>query len=96
MAKLDVKEAVRMAREYVCDLYLQEEVMDIGLEEVVFDDTSNVWKITMGFSRPWDRRFTPTGAFRDAGKGRSYKVLRINDENGCVESLMDRLMTDQT
>ena len=52
---MDVKEAVRTAKDYLTDLFVDEEVVNIGLEEVVFDDATNRWSITIGFSRPWDQ-----------------------------------------
>ena len=42
-------------------------------------------------SRPWERNAFRTLA-RDPNVGRSYKVIRIGDANGRVESLKDRLM----
>ena len=50
---MDVKEAVRAAKEYVVDLFDGEEIDYVGLEEVEFDHESDQWKITIGFSRPW-------------------------------------------
>ena len=46
---MDVKEAVKTAKEYLTDLYQGEEITNVGLEEVVFEDRSNSWKITIGF-----------------------------------------------
>ena len=48
---MDVKEAVRTAREYVVDLFQDENIINVGLEEVVFEEVSAVWKITIGFSQ---------------------------------------------
>ena len=56
---MDVKEAVRRAKNYLDDLYQAEEIANVGLEEVVFEDMSNTWKVTIGFSRPWDYRKAP-------------------------------------
>ena len=28
--------------------------MNVGLEEIDFDDSSKNWSVTVGFSRPWD------------------------------------------
>ena len=50
---MDVRDATRTAKEYLVDLFDGEEIMHVGLEEVVFDETSNRWGITIGFSRPW-------------------------------------------
>ena len=51
---MDVKEAVAYAKRYVLELFADENVTNIGLEEVEFDDRVNEWCVTIGFSRPWD------------------------------------------
>ena len=89
---MDVKEAVSTAREYLSDLYEAEEIADVGLEEVKFDEKSDAWKITIGFSRPWDRKGALAVALRERLQGRSYKVVRIDDHSGRVESLTDRIL----
>ena len=87
---MDVKEAVRTAKEYLADLFVDEGVMNVGLEEVDFDGAA--WKITIGFSRPWDQRSPLIATLAEKRMARSYKVLRINNDNGHVESLTDRTL----
>ena len=41
---MDVREAAHTAREYVADLFAYERIGEIFLEEVDFDDRSDVWK----------------------------------------------------
>ena len=65
----------------------------VGLEEVEFDDESGQWLITIGFSRPWDRPKTQSAALREDPLKRSYKVVRIDDADGSVISLKDRILT---
>ncbi len=89
---MDVKEAVRTAKEYVVDLFQDENIMHVSLEEVVFEEVSAVWKITIGFSRPWDLNGPAVTAFIDAPYARSYKVLSLNDASGRVEALRDRVL----
>ena len=88
---MDVKEAVAIAKSYLAELYSSEEITDVGLEEVEFDLETDCWNVTLGFARPWERNAFRTLA-RDPNVGRSYKVIRIGDANGRVESLKDRLM----
>lgn len=90
---MDVKEAVRIAKEYLGDLFEDEQIMNVGLEEVVFEDVSNIWKITIGFSRPWDQKGSLVTVLGEGRPARSYKVLSINDDGGRVESVMDRVLT---
>ena len=90
---MDVKEAVKKAKSHMIDLFDDEEIADVGLEEVELDETSNTWNITVGFSRPWHRRTQDpmTAALLPAYR-RSYKVVRINDDSGKVISIMDRIL----
>ena len=90
---MDVKEAVRAAREHLTDLFAEDDIMDIGLEEVVFDDESDVWKITIGFSRPWDRTASITQRMAQEHLRRAYKVVSISDVTEEVLSIRDRLLT---
>ncbi len=95
---MDVRDATRKAKEYLVDLFDGEEIKHVGLEEVVFDETANCWGITIGFSRPWDRNAHPTAlavAFGDRRLARSYKVIRVNADDGRVVSLTDRVLPDQ-
>ena len=89
---MDVKEAVHTAKGYVVDLFEDERIMNVGLEEVVFEEVSAIWKITIGFSRPWDLKGPVVAALVDARHARSYKVLTLNDASGEVESLTDRVL----
>jgi hypothetical protein len=89
---MNVKEAVAAAKVYVADLFQEENITDIGLEEVRLDDRSGLWEVTVGFSRPWDRSATGFAAVLQAGAypKRSYKILRINNETGEVVSLANK------
>ena len=92
VALMEVKEAVRTAKEYLTELFDDEQIMNVGLEEVVFVSESNDWNITIGFSRPWDQRNVLATALGEVRPARSYKVLRINDDSGHIESLTDRYL----
>ncbi|HPT19168.1 MAG TPA: hypothetical protein PLJ25_03825 [Methanothrix sp.] len=85
---MDVKDAVKLAKQYVIDLFAEEGIADIGLEEVKFDDLTRNWSITIGFSRSWDK---PQNSFAAlAGHmypRRSYKVVMISDDNAKVISV---------
>ena len=92
---MDVKAAVRTAKTYVADLFADEEIMNVGLEEVEFDEGQDRWNVTVGFSRPWDRRNTVNAALGEGHPGRSYKVLQIADTDGRVLSLKDMVLRDR-
>jgi len=88
---LDVKEVVLKAKKYAAEIFADENIVNLGLEEVVFDE--GVWRVTVGFSRPWDK---PTGPFGIAtigitqGLARSYKVVEIRDNTGQIVAVKNR------
>ena len=90
---MDVKEATDKAREYVTVVFADEEITQLGLEEVMYDVDSEQWRITFGFARPWDQQNTV--AVRMGLKTpRAYKVVHINNGDGRVVALTDRLMPE--
>lgn len=89
---MEVKEAVKTAKEYIIDLFGDEAITGIGLEEVDLDMGSNDWKITIGFYRPLSQRGTLTTVFGKEHEARSYKVVSINKQSGHVSSVTDRVL----
>jgi hypothetical protein len=89
---MDVKEAVATAKSYVADLFAEESVTDLGLEEVSLDEQTGQWMVTLGFARPWDRAATGflTAIQQASNPRRSYKVVRISDKTREVVSLKNR------
>ena len=87
-----VKEAVERAKVHIQDLFGDEGVHNVGLEEVEFDDASKTWIVTIGFSRPWDEPANSlvSIARQMALPSRSYKVVRIDDRTGEVQSVRNR------
>jgi hypothetical protein len=89
---MDAKAAAVLAKNYVKDLFADEGVMNVGLEEVEFDEGTETWRVTIGFSRPWDK---PSGAMAQIAQqlsipSRSYKVVQIHDSNAQVMSVKNR------
>ena len=84
---MDVKEAVSAAKSYLADLLSEEDVTNVGLEEI--ERSGSVWHITLGFSRPWD--YQRAGAWRAEPRPplRSYKVFRVDDASGEVISVKE-------
>ena len=93
---MDVKEESQTAKAYVAELFAGEQIMNLGLEEAEFESLSNTWKITIGFSRPWDQKNGLNVVLGEGRLLRSYKAIRINNESGDVESLKDRLLREDT
>ena len=93
---MDVKEAAKLAKEYVADLFAEEGIDNVGLEEIELKPgpSGPLWTVTVGFSRPWDQGGLATITLGQKGLRRSYKVLRIDNQSGKVESIRDRILQE--
>ena len=95
-ALMDIKEAARHAKKYVEDLFTEEGIKDVGLEEIEFDGTSGAWRVTVGFSRPWDRAKEPLLASVTEIAGvprkrvRDMKIVTLDDTEGRILSVKNR------
>ena len=92
--KVDVKQAVELAFQSVKDLFRHEQLTNLGLEEIASDDKA--WRITVGFSRPWDYPTPPSPSILDRMNAanvlfepgptsipeREYKVVKIDALTG--------------
>lgn len=96
---MEVKEAVKAALEYVEEAFANMELTNVGLEEVVYDDRKAQWKVTVGFSRPWDYpqslHLLAIKSSRPVGRssrpvGRTYKVVEIRDSDGKATAIKMR------
>jgi hypothetical protein len=85
---MDVKEAVARAKQHVFHLFTEEALSNVGLEEVEFDESRKEWRVTIGFSRPWDK--TSGLAVLAMPSGRTHKVLRVSGDTGTVLSVKNR------
>jgi hypothetical protein len=88
---MDVKEAVALARRYLQEVFAEEEFINLGLEEVEYDDAQHLWSITFGFSRPWDDNSRgPVATMLGASKRREYKVVKIDDLRSKAVAIKNR------
>lgn len=90
---MEVKEAVKTALEYVEEVFVHTDLSNVGLEEVVYDDRKAQWKVTVGFSRPWDYYHQPGALSAIKGSrpvGRTYKVVEIRDSDGKATAIKMR------
>jgi hypothetical protein len=93
---MDVKGAVRIALAHVRELFEDEKISDLGLEEVVFDESAGRWEVTVGFSRPWDYpkpNILASMSMQETEPRRSYKVVRVDSKSGTVDSVTIRERT---
>jgi hypothetical protein len=85
---MDFKDAVRRAKSYVADILQDEHPLHIGLEEIEYDDASDVWNVTIGFERP---AFPAQAAFSELigrqQQRRDYRVVRVRASDGVVLSM---------
>lgn len=89
---MNVKEAVKLAKDHILDLFSDEEISNLGLEEVEFDYDSHVWHVTIGFSRPWDTPPNALAAIQQqlSTPRRTYKVVSIQDKTCEIQSIKNR------
>ncbi len=95
---MDVKEAIAAAKKYVNEIYDEEQVTNLGLEEVEHVLAAGNWIITLGFSRPWNTPRTRAQEVLEnlgavSSLKRSYKVLTMADD-GTVLSMKNRVKAD--
>ncbi len=75
---MDAQEAIRAAKEQLASFFKDEKIKNVGLEEVDFSEQEQEWRITLGFSRPWNE---PRGVLADAyaqlGHDRLERIYKI-------------------
>ena len=86
---MDVKEAVRTAKQFVTDILQDERVTNLGLEEIEHDDRVGAWNVTWGFSRPWNTNgpYVARTFSTDQDARRDYRVVKVSDADGKVLSV---------
>ncbi|MFC5342671.1 hypothetical protein ACETK8_05940 [Brevundimonas staleyi] len=95
---MEIQEAIQTAKQTVAELFEPEGATNIGLEELEFDEDSDTWDVTIGFSRPWDRptlgaiaemtaltTATPRPALR-----RTYKIVSLAKGDGKLIAIRNR------
>lgn len=95
---MDDKKAIRIAKDYVSDRLADEQVTNIGLEEVELSAGEDAWNITIGFSRPWN---TPRSRAQEvmeslgavASLKRSFKVIKVG-QDGKVLSMKSKVRAE--
>lgn len=88
---MNLKEAVVAAKSAIIDLFGDEGISEVGLEEVVYDEQSATWRVTIGFRRPWTKTDDGplsglTSAFRQT---RWYKVVTLAAADGSFLGVTD-------
>ena len=86
---MNLKAAVDHAKNQIQALFGDDGIKNLGLEEVVHDAGKAVWRVTIGFSRPWDEPRNALAAI--AGQNmywrRAYKVVTIDENTSNIISI---------
>jgi hypothetical protein len=88
---LSAKQAVRLAKAWLEDQFSDEQIENLGLEEVRLN--GDAWEITLGFSRAWEARDIPYSAITGITgviKPRTYKVVVVDDNSEHVVQMRNR------
>lgn len=95
---MDAKEAIAAAKSYVKEIYADEQLTNLGLEEIEHIPSLGNWIVTLAFSRPWNTPRTRAQEVLEnlgalSALKRSYKIITI-DDNGAVLSMKNRPKVD--
>lgn len=82
MMEVTMTMAIKIARKYFDDIYQNEEINNLALEEIVCDKDSNEWRITFGYEA--DKAVEKTS--------RVYKVFHIDGDEGDFKGMFMREM----
>lgn len=89
---VDAKGAVKAAMNYVREMYADDEISDLLLEEVEPSKTHGTWLVTVSFYRPKTEYATGTlgQILGGSPSKRSYKVLSVDKATGTIHSMKMR------
>lgn len=83
---LDMKAAVKTAREQAAQLFAEESLPNLALEEIEFDEEKQHWLVTLGYDSPnrVKRKTTGPSLFPTVEEEtqRKYKIFRIDANDG--------------
>jgi len=85
---IDVKQAVVIANRFLRDMYEEEDLVAVRLEEVELAEDGSVWNVTLSFLR----QSTPIEAEIGVWAGRELKVITVHAESGHVRSMKIRIV----
>ena len=84
---LEVKEAVKVATEYIQALFVEKQIPELRLEEVELSEDKKHWEVTLSFVVREPTAYLSLG---DAARSREYKVFKVDAESGQVQSMKIR------
>ena len=92
---MDVNQAIASAQAYSAEVYADEAITNLGLEETEYNSTLDQWLITLVFARPWNTPRTRAQEVLENLGGvsplkRSYKTVFVAS-TGDIMAMKDRL-----
>jgi hypothetical protein len=88
---IEVKQAVANAVRFLRELYGEEALEDVRLEEVEVSEDENVWCITLGFCFPdGGSASSDLAAALSLPPEREYKIVTVSASTGDVRSMKIR------
>lgn len=88
---LEPREAVQKAMQYVKDLIGQDNMPNLLLEELEYDEANNTWKIVVGYDSHLQTQRRSgnalTGGTVETEKKREYKLIEISGDTGEFKSI---------
>jgi hypothetical protein len=87
MEPVDVKEAATPALHYLKELYSEEKLENIRLEEVWLSEDERYWYVTIGYDSPLPAQ-DPLAVLRPPA--REYKLFKVRTEDGRVVKMKVR------
>lgn len=84
--QIGLKKAVKLAATYFNELYEDEQLRNVLLEEVEYDNSREVWLITFGY----DTSRTETGGIIGSRIIRDYKTVQVDASTGGLIALKMR------
>ena len=94
---MNMREAVAAAKFHLAQLFQDENITNVGLEEIEYDEMRGQWRVTISFSRNWqpsqeDGKLSAAIARAALDRQRAHKVVTINNGDGQIVSVKNREM----
>ncbi len=88
---IEVTQAVKLARQFFNEIYQDEDIQNLMLEEVVIDQDSNEWRITLGYDSHIIKEANHVFSKKIIDKmPRVYKRIHIDADEGDFKGMFIR------
>jgi len=90
---IEVTQAVKIARGFFNEIYQDEDIQNLMLEEVVIDEDSNEWRITFGYDSHISKEANTIFSEKTIDKIlRVYKRIHIDADKGDFKGMFIRIV----